>query len=304
MCPIIRMSISDTEALLQRLRKCSNEVRNEGINAYNAADSIKENFESVSMMLIPSLKTCANNYADSLDRTCNALQYAIDVYRNVDSELANKQDAVDTDLFSEISVISDERSNALKNNNHTPEMDNAVLSDSYAIVNNNGREFVSLRYDEANLQTQGKSMCTAYSWAFGMNMVHPDKSFDPYRYWVPYKKKDGEMSHHCSFSGSDKPAIGTSSQQYLLRTAYDELINNGKPSVIFAKHQNARNAITDHAVTIIGVNPNADPNNLQPSDFLVYDPSASANNANHIWTMDNVKYTDLGASNARLFKYK
>ena len=100
----IRMSVSEAESLLQRLKNCSSKVKDSGNNAYNAALKIKNECDSSSMMTIPSLKTCADNFGASMDIVCNSLQVAIDSYKHVDSGLAKEAESINEELVNELEI--------------------------------------------------------------------------------------------------------------------------------------------------------------------------------------------------------
>lgn len=119
--------------------------------------------------------------------------------------------------------------------------------------------------------------CTATAWSSGMSIL-TGKEYNPtsYTFWTP-----GVGSTWCGTSGKVE-----GDQALALSTAYNELMQ-GKPSVYYGSMHNG----TSHAVLVVGVKASADPNNLQPSDFLVGDSGGYSNPyGDHSTTLDQVGY--------------
>lgn len=104
--------------------------------------------------------------------------------------------------------------------------------------------------------------CTATSWCMGLSMITGKK-------YVPNSSEMWDTDPAGGWSGAKFPGQGESvwgDPYAMMQEAYNQL-QNGKPSVFYAQTSNC-----PHAVTIVGIAENADPNNLKLEDFLVVDP--------------------------------
>ena len=119
--------------------------------------------------------------------------------------------------------------------------------------------------------------CTATAWSSGMSIL-TGKEYNPtsYTFWKP--------GVGATWAGTSGKVEGD--QATALSTAYNELMQ-GKPSVYYGSMHNG----TSHAVLVVGVRAGADPNNLQPSDFLVGDSGRYSNPyGDYSTTLDRVGY--------------
>lgn len=119
--------------------------------------------------------------------------------------------------------------------------------------------------------------CTATAWSSGMSIL-TGKEYNPtsYTFWKP--------GVGATWAGTSGKVEGD--QSTALSTAYNELMQ-GKPSVYYGSMHNG----TSHAVLVVGVRAGADPNNLQPSDFLVGDSGRYSNPyGDYSTTLDRVGY--------------
>lgn len=119
--------------------------------------------------------------------------------------------------------------------------------------------------------------CTATAWSSGMSIL-TGKEYNPtsYTFWEP--------GVGATWAGTSGKVEGD--QSTALSTAYNELMQ-GKPSVYYGSMHNG----TSHAVLVVGVRAGADPNNLQPSDFLVGDSGRYSNPyGDYSTTLDRVGY--------------
>ena len=132
--------------------------------------------------------------------------------------------------------------------------------------------------------------CTATAWCSGLSIL-TGKEYDPTSntFWKQYALYDGDWAG-CRWTG-------TSGQVYseqvstALSAAYNELMQ-GKPAVYFGEMVDSRGYHDSHAVLVVGVRAGADPNNLQPSDFLVGDPGEHSNPyGDYSTTLDRIGYT-------------
>ena len=131
--------------------------------------------------------------------------------------------------------------------------------------------------------------CTATAWCSGLSIL-TGKEYDPTSntFWKRYPNYDGDWSG-CKWTGSSELVKGD--QATAMSAAYNELMQ-GKPAVYFGEMVDSRGYRDSHAVLVIGVRAGADPNNLQPSDFLVGDPGEHSNPyGDYSTTLDKIGYT-------------
>lgn len=128
--------------------------------------------------------------------------------------------------------------------------------------------------------------CTATAWCSGLSIL-TGKEYDPTSntFWKQYALYDGDWAG-CRWTGSSGKVEGNLATA--LSAAYNELMQ-GKPSVYYGKIASGKPP--EHAVLVVGVRAGADPNNLQPSDFLVGDSGRYSNPyGDYSTTLDRVGY--------------
>lgn len=168
------------------------------------------------------------------------------------------------------------------------EREQFAASKGLIVSNVGGQEYYSVNYAgklKSQNQYDGPQFgygynnvgCTATAWSSGMSIL-TGKEYNPtsYTFWKP--------GVGATWAGTSGKVEGD--QATALSTAYNELMQ-GKPSVYYGSMHNG----TSHAVLVVGVRAGADPNNLQPSDFLVGDSGRYSNPyGDYSTTLDRVGY--------------